>query len=130
MPVAGQRGFTIIEALVAVMILAVAATAVIQTFAAGARLSAQRAARHAYFDEAQTRLTLIRAEVVASGVPFERELTIDGRIVRESARQAASAEGLPSPAALFALTVSISARDAPDRTVVTLTGYAIVGGPG
>lgn len=123
----GERGFTIIEALVAVLILAITATTVMQAFAAGARLSAQRAARFQYFSEAQTRLSILRAEIEASPVPLERKFEDNGHLIRERARLVDFGGVDASPATLFQVTVSISDPLAPDRPIATLSDFAIVG---
>ncbi|HBK92137.1 MAG TPA: hypothetical protein DDZ68_10745 [Parvularcula sp.] len=122
----GERGFTIIEALVAVMILAIAATTVMQAFAAGARISAQRAARFQLFSEAQARLAVLRAEIAASPVPLDHVIEVDGRLIRERAALVDSRDLGTTSAALFQVTVSISESPAPDRPIVAMSDFAIV----
>lgn len=119
-----QQGFTLMEALVAVAILSIAATAAIEVFAAGARSASGRAERYRLFHDAEMRLSLLRAEVLASGDSISRETTIDGYQILERAEAAATIEAA-APPALFEISVVISTTQAPERTIVDLTDFVV-----
>ncbi|OFX03710.1 MAG: hypothetical protein A3E78_16635 [Alphaproteobacteria bacterium RIFCSPHIGHO2_12_FULL_63_12] len=121
-----QRGFTIIEALVALMILSIAATAVMSVFAVGARQIESRTARYELYREAQSRLSMLKAEVRAAALAFDRETVVDGLKIREAAQLAQIAGGPEDPATLFEVAVFITDPSAENNRRVELSGFVIV----
>lgn len=119
-----QRGFTLIEALVAVAVLSIAATAAIQVFAAGAKLSSARAERYRIFHDAEMRLSLMQAEVLASTAPVARESIVNGYLIRERAVTTGAIDVMGAPT-LVEISVSVLTTGTPERNVVTLTDYMI-----
>lgn len=120
-----QRGFTIIEALVALMILSIAATAVMSVFAVGARQIEGRAARYELYRDAQSRLSMLKAEVRSAPLAFDREIIVDGLKIREAAQLAQSAGGPENPASLFEVAVFITDSSAENERRVELSGFVI-----
>ena len=125
MRIAGQHGFTIIEALVALMILSIAAAAVMSVFAVGARQIESRTARYELYREAQARLSLLKAEVRSAAIEFDRESTVAGLDIRETARMAQSAGDPEDPAALFEVAVIVLDSSATNERRADLTGFVI-----
>ena len=122
-----QKGFTLVEALVAVAILSIAATAAIQVFSAGAKLSSARAERYRLFHDAQMRLSLMRAEIIASGDFVARETVIGDYVIRERAEEAGAIDAEGS-ARLIETSVVIATVGAPERKIVTLTDFVVRSG--
>lgn len=123
-----ERGFTLVEALIATMILAVAATVIIEVFAIGTQQAAARAARLALYEHAHTRLSLLEAEVRASGADIDREVSDDRHHFRETARRVATgAQGQPTSL----IEIAVTAGDANEmaRGTVTLSGFVIARTP-
>lgn len=121
-----QRGFTIIEALVALMILSIAATAVMSVFAVGARQIEGRTARHELYREAQSRLSLLKAEVRLAALGFDREITVGGFTIRETSQIRENPGGPETPAALFEVTVIVQDEEA-DQRRAELSGFVVAG---
>lgn len=122
-----QRGFTIIEALVALMILSIAATAVMSVFAVGARQIESRTARYELYREAKARLMLLKAEVQSAGLPFERDTAAGNVNIHETAEIAQNAGSPENPTALYEITVVVDDRSAANERRAELSGFVIAG---
>jgi prepilin-type N-terminal cleavage/methylation domain-containing protein len=125
---AQQKGFTLIEALVAIVILSIAATAIIAAFSAGTRQTLMRAERHRLASAARAELSLISAEARATGEIFSRVVERDGVVFEEAAKLAAAAIDGESGAVL--MEVSVNARlvsDAAGRNAF-LSGFVLTDG--
>lgn len=123
-----QKGFTLIEALVAIVILSIAATAIISAFGAGTRQTSSRADRHRLASAARAELSLLIAEVRANGATFNRRAERDGVVFDESSILAAAAIDGESGAALMEISVIARlASDAAGRTA-KLSGFVMADG--
>lgn len=123
--VRGQRGFTLIEALVALMILSIAATAAMSAFSVGARQIESRIARYQLYREAQARLSLLRAEVQSTALEVDRETSAGAFGIREFAKIAQNADAAENPAALFEIAVIVEDRSAANGRRAELSGFVI-----
>lgn len=122
---AKQSGFTMIEALVALMILAIAATSIIAAFGAGARQSASRLARYELFRAAQTRLSLLKVETRSSGAVLDRQFAAGGYQIVETARVAAAPDAREGALALFEISVVVQDGAAQNGRSATLTDFVV-----
>lgn len=125
MRTAAQRGFTIIEALVALMILSIAATAILSVFSAGARQVSARSARYQLYHAAQSALAELYADVRAGGGEFDRETEQGAYRIRERSRLVATTAGSGEQTYLFE--ISVSAEEAASGRAVTLSDFVSTG---
>lgn len=123
-----QKGFTLVEALVAMVILSIAATVLLSVFSAGARQSSSRSVRYQMHRITQSELILLYADVLAGGGEFDREIVRGSFSVRERSRLVAT---IPDPADqsnLFELSVTATEPGVTIRRAVTITGFVRTGG--
>lgn len=125
---AAQRGFTIIEALVALMILSIAATAILAVFSAGARQSSARSARYQLYHAAQSELAAVYADVLAGGGEFDRAVERGGYRIRKRSRLVATTADSVARTYLFQISATVEAAAAPGGRAVTLSDFVRTGG--
>lgn len=124
---AAQRGFTIIEALVALMILSIAATAILAVFSAGARQSSARSARYRLYHAAQSELAAVYADVRAGGGEFDRAVEHCGYRIRERSRLIATTADSVDRTHLFEISATVEEATAPGGRAVTLSDFVRTG---
>lgn len=125
MMTAAQRGFTIIEALVALMILSIAATAILSVFSAGARQVSARSARYQLYHAAQSELAALYADVRAGGGEFDRETERGAYRIRERSRLVATTADSADRA--YLLEISATIEEAASGRAVTLSDFVRTG---
>lgn len=124
---AAQRGFTIIEALVALMILSIAATAILAVFSAGARQLSARSSRHQLYHVAQSELAALYADVRAGGGAFDREIERGRYRIRQRSRLAATTADSVDRTYLFEVSATVEEAAAADGRAVTLSDFVRTG---
>lgn len=117
-----QKGFTLIEAIVAIAVMAIASAFIISIFSNGALQSSARVETYGLYSEAQSRLTLLSAELAAGAGDLEQRgsngaysWTTRATTIFPQAGDSRRAELVEA-----AVEVSIAARNRP-HTVILIT---------
>lgn len=117
-----QRGFTLIEAIVAMAVMAIASASIISIFSNGALQSSARIESYELHAEAQSRLTLLSAEIAAGAGDFEQNGENDVYAWKTRATTISPQSGRSGGVDLVEAVVEISpAAQIRPRTVILVT---------